>query len=409
MRVSGWRGCCLPPASAMAEAPSHPPLNRTLSTLTLADQIANALASIELEGRRVADPLELTSIEVTQQEWARSDEQPRPSDLCKKRVIGEGGYSCVYLAHDLRTSRQFALKCIKKCLVANNGVSHRLLAEKEAYEELRHPFICRLFSTFQDEDSLYFVLELARGGDLFEVIDTHGGRLPEDWARHYLGSVALGIQHMHSRGYVYRDLKPENVLIDHKGFVKIADMGYAKFIKGERTYSTLGTFPYTPPELIDGRGRTTAADWWGCGVLLHEMLVGEPPFKGETSRDILRSVKRYSEEKEAADRIRDNLQRLKVSIAAIDMVFGLLHVEESRRLGTTHFHSIQHHPWFEGFDWVALLRREVTPPYVPRADLILPDVSDRLCPSVMTADDFDRQAWAHIFDEFGPMAKLHGE
>ena len=102
-------------------------------------------------------------------------------------------------------------------------------------------------------------------------------------------------------------------------------------------------------------------------------------------------------------------QRLKVSIAAIDMVFGLLHVEESRRLGTTHFHSIQHHPWFEGFDWVALLRREVTPPYVPRADLILPDVSDRLCPSVMTADDFDRQAWAHIFDEFGPMAKLHGE
>lgn len=103
-------------------------------------------------------------------------------------------------------------------------------------------------------------------------------------------------------------LQPENVLIDHKGFVKIADMGYAKFIKGERTYSTLGTFPYTPPELIDGRGRTTAADWWGCGVLLHEMLVGEPPFKGETSRDILRSVKRYSEEKEAADRIRDNLQ-----------------------------------------------------------------------------------------------------
>jgi hypothetical protein len=182
-------------------------LCKSLSTLTLADQIANALANIALEGLHKPNSLELASAALAQEEWQLSQEQPDPRDLVKERVIGEGGYSVVYLVRDVRTSRQFGLKRLRKGFVAKLGLVERVLMEKEAHEELRHPFICRLYTTFQDADSLYFVLELARGGDLFELIESRGGSLPESASRHYLGSVALGLQHMHNRGYVYRDLK----------------------------------------------------------------------------------------------------------------------------------------------------------------------------------------------------------
>lgn len=319
-------------------------LCKSLSTLTLADQIANALANIAWEGLHEPNSLELASAALAQEEWQSCKEQPDPHDLVKERVIGEGGYSVVYLVRDVRTNRQFGLKRLRKGFMANLGLVERVLMEKEAHEELRHPFICHLYTTFQDADSLYFVLELARGGDLFELIELHGGQLSEPASRHYLGSVALGLQHMHTHGYVYRDLKvracparcpavrsarsapgegrgptpptaaerggrgstrtngvatpprcrkratpacirgracphernrsrphlngpppraqPENVLIDGHGFVKIADLGYAKFVKGKRTFSSLGTVTYAPPELLGGRGRTKAADWW---------------------------------------------------------------------------------------------------------------------------------------------------
>ncbi|EOD08099.1 hypothetical protein EMIHUDRAFT_43620, partial [Emiliania huxleyi CCMP1516] len=258
-------------------------------------------------------------------------------ELRKDRIVGEGGYSCVYKVTDVRTKRVFALKQLRKGFVAALNLAERVLLEKVAHDELRHPFICRLFTTFQDADCLYFVLELAEGGDLFDIIERQGGSLPEPWARHYLGAVSLGIQHMHCQGFVYRDLKPENVLIDAKGYARIADLGYAKRIYQTRTYSTLGTDTYTPPELVRGHGRTKAADWWGCGVLLHEMVVGEPPFTGA--------------------RLARPLHR-----PAADLIAGLLHWEETARIGTESFRAVQEHEWFAGFDWVALLRRELPPP-----------------------------------------------
>ena len=179
---------------------------KTLSVLTLQDQVTNALQNMALEGVQQPSALDMASSGLTA-EWAASDEQPRPADLRKQRVIGEGGYACVYQVIDVRTSRLFALKQLRKSFVADLSLGERILAEKEAHEALRHPFICRLFTTFQDADSLYFVLELARGGDLFEVLEFQGGRLTEARARHYLGCVALALQHMHSHGYVYLDLK----------------------------------------------------------------------------------------------------------------------------------------------------------------------------------------------------------
>lgn len=423
----------------------RPKLQRNLSSLTLADQIQHAISNLEVEGPNALE----TAVEEEHREWRASTEQPQPADLRKVRLVGEGGYSTVFMVHDERNMRHFALKVMRKGFVASLRLGERVMLEKAAHEELRHPFICQLYTTFQDEDSLYFVLELARGGDLFEIIERMGGRMPESSARHYLGCIALGIQHMHSLGYVYRDLKvqshaqslprgaracasracqsadpsplvprrrrrraqPENILIDGRGFVKIADLGYCKKIRGGRTYSTIGTDTYTPPELVRGRGRTKAADWWGCGVLLHEMIVGVAPFQGNTSREVLSSVDEYAEgaDESNADLRSWLIDKAGSSTRAADLIAGLLRADEVGRLGSSGFRAIQGHAWFSSLDWVALLRRQLPPPYVPPPDFELPDVSHRVDPKVTLDRDWDRQAWSGLFDEFGPKAQLAAE
>lgn len=199
------------------------------------------------------------------------------------------------------------------------------------------------------------------------------------------------------------------MLIDNQGYVKVADLGYAKYVKGARTYSTLGTVTYTPPELIHGRGRTTASDWWCCGVLLHEMLTGEPPFVGTTSRDVLQSVVDYAADSGANDALLTQLTATGMSGAAAQLITGLLRVDDTSRLGMSGFRPILEHPWFAGLDWVALLRRELAAPYLPPADYVLPDASDRVDPDVLLRRDFDSERWAAVFDQFGPMAKLHDD
>lgn len=387
-------------------------MRRTFSGLTLADQVANAMSKLDMVGEEQPNALEEASKTIAEEcnaAWRDSEEQPRPHELRKDRIVGEGGYSCVYKVTDVRTKRVFALKQLRKGFVAALNLAERVLLEKVAHDELRHPFICRLFTTFQDADCLYFVLELAEGGDLFDIIERQGGSLPEPWARHYLGAVSLGIQHMHCQGFVYRDLKPENVLIDAKGYARIADLGYAKRIYQTRTYSTLGTDTYTPPELVRGHGRTKAADWWGCGVLLHEMVVGEPPFTGADSREVLKSVQRYAEGKaETHSALHQKLRGDgRTSRPAADLIAGLLHWEETARIGTESFRAVQEHEWFAGFDWVALLRRELPPPYAPPRDHQLPDVSERVDPSVTLDRPFDRERWQPIFDQFGPLGHTH--
>ena len=181
------------------------------------------MSKLDMVGEEQPNALEEASKTIAEEcnaAWRDSEEQPRPHELRKDRIVGEGGYSCVYKVTDVRTKRVFALKQLRKGFVAALNLAERVLLEKVAHDELRHPFICRLFTTFQDADCLYFVLELAEGGDLFDIIERQGGSLPEPWARHYLGAVSLDIQHMHCQGFVYRDLKPENVLIDAKGFAR---------------------------------------------------------------------------------------------------------------------------------------------------------------------------------------------
>ena len=228
-----------------------------------------------------------------------------------RRPIGLGGQGGVWLAEDSHSGLRYAVKQVRKGRLAAlpRKSAMRVFTEKEALMDCRHPFITRLFGTFQDHSSLYFCLELMSGGDLFGLLDLFPTGVREDHARFYTATVALALRHIHSRGYVYRDVKLENVLIGGDGYVKLCDFGFAKCVSESRTFTKCGTDEYAPPEVVSGKGRSTAADWWGLGVLLHEMLTGRPPFEGRSAQDIFALIEQYTRGgHEAAERLQRQVE-----------------------------------------------------------------------------------------------------
>jgi serine/threonine protein kinase len=328
-----------------------------------------------------------------------------PETLTMGAIIGIGGYGSVWVATDPK-GKQYALKCLRKCLLAGySELPKRALREKEALETLRHPFISRLYSTFQDADTLYFLLDLAPGGDLCTLLE-HQPVFPEEWALFYTASLALALRHMHKHSFVYRDMKPENVLLDQEGFICLADMGFAKKV-ADRTFTACGTDEYVPPELLEGKGRTAAADWWGLGVLLHEMVTGRPPFAGRNTSEIFDKISTYQK---GGDHSNEQL-RLDLGTAitpsCAELISGFLVGDEKGRIGSgpEGFLRIQTHAWFSPINWGALVKREVAPPYVPPPfDPSTMDVE--IDKKVIERRNFNREALDPILRTFGPYVKL---
>eukprot|EP00320_Phaeocystis_rex_P009853 CAMPEP_0119092540 /NCGR_PEP_ID=MMETSP1178-20130426/160099_1 /TAXON_ID=33656 /ORGANISM="unid sp, Strain CCMP2000" /LENGTH=217 /DNA_ID=CAMNT_0007076127 /DNA_START=54 /DNA_END=704 /DNA_ORIENTATION=- len=206
---------------------------------SLSDQLSAAVAAVELGGDAFNDL-------IAAEKAYTGKSQGMPEELHKDRLIGEGGYSLVWLVYDKADpSKKFALKQMHKAsLIKRKSGTEVAFREKAAYDEIRpHPFITQSYAFFQDPHSLYLLLELCVM-DLFELLQLHAdakGRFDSECTRFYIASVALALRHMHAAGYVYRDLKPENVLIDRHGYVKLADLGAAKKVDKARTFTALGT------------------------------------------------------------------------------------------------------------------------------------------------------------------------
>ena len=202
---------------------------------SLADQLARAMSAVAVG----SEDLEKLAAD---QHASAPPEDVDPQYLQRLGLLGGGGYASVWLCTDVRTNRQYALKQLRKGVAVHLNFTPRCILERQALEAMRHPFITRMYTTFQDDANLYFVLELARGGDLFSVQSAQPNyMLPESWAKFYAASLSLALRHIHSKGFVYRDLKPENVLLDEQGFLKLADLGLSKKVGSDRTYTQCGT------------------------------------------------------------------------------------------------------------------------------------------------------------------------
>ena len=200
-------------------------------------------------------------------------------DLEVKNVLGEGGFGKVKLAKGKESGEYYALKAQNKQFIVDNGQKKYIMSELKLMYKLKHPNLLMLHCAMQDKKYVYFLLDLLPGGEVMTILK-HKGQLPEDWVRFYSASVVLAFTEFHRNRVAYRDLKPENMVLDAKGYCVIVDLGLAKQLDDGPTYTFCGTPDYIAPELIRGTGYNWAVDYWSLGVLLVSVYNVEmvPPF-----------------------------------------------------------------------------------------------------------------------------------
>uniref|UniRef100_A0A672LJ81 protein kinase C n=1 Tax=Sinocyclocheilus grahami TaxID=75366 RepID=A0A672LJ81_SINGR len=274
-------------------------------------------------------------------------------------VLGRGHFGKVLLTEYKTTGEMFAIKALKKGDIVARDEVDSLMCEKRIFEtvnSVRHPFLVNLFACFQTKEHVCFVMEYAAGGDL--MMHIHADVFSELRSVFYAACVVLGLQFLHDHKIVYRDLKLDNLLLDTEGYVKIADFGLCKEGMGfrDRTSTFCGTPEFLAPEVLTETSYTRAVDWWGLGVLIFEMLVGESPFPGDDEEEVFDSI------------VNDEVRYPRfLSTEAISIMRRLLRRNPERRLGAGEgdAEEVKRHPFFRNMDWAALLAKKTRPPFLP--------------------------------------------
>jgi len=281
-------------------------------------------------------------------------------DLEIKKTLGIGAFGRIRLvklkSHTSNEKVQtFALKCLSKKSIVENGLQDHVLNEKNIMGELNHPFILKYYCSMQDDKYIYFLLEVLLGGELFKSLRAET-QFPERWSRFYAASVLLAFCQIHARKIAYRDLKPENLVMDSKGYLKVVDFGLAKKLEGGKTWTLCGTPDYLAPEVILNEGHDWAVDYWALGVLIFEMTTGSPPFYADDPMEVYEKI--LSGHVSTPSHFSRSLS---------DLVRKLLKTYQSKRLGRTKggTSTVMKHKWFSGFDWDALSEKKLEVPIKP--------------------------------------------
>lgn len=283
------------------------------------------------------------------------DNELKFSDLYFVRVLGKGAYGTVFLVTDQKSSKYYALKVLSKAKVEKYNLSNYVFQEIEILKSLDNDFILKLVNNFEDERLIYLLTEFVQGIDLFAALRVLNN-LSEDTSRFYFSCLLIIAEYLHDREILYRDFKPENVIVDEEGYPRLIDFGIAKIVN-ERTFTVLGTPHYIAPEVILGTGYSKYADYWSLGVMLYEFTYNRLPFGADENNPFL--VYQSILDKQL------NFASTKfVSKDLKSLINQLLLVNPANRA-----HKIKSSPWLSKVDWESLLYRNVHPPYIPIHDL----------------------------------------
>jgi len=278
-------------------------------------------------------------------------------DLKRLGLLGCGGFGAVEMVEHVTVGDTYALKALSKGYVVKSGMQASVMSEKNVQLLCDSPFVVKLYETYNGQQSLYLLLELALGGELYATYNKKCFHGREGHAKFYVAGTVLAFEHLHSKKIIFRDLKPENLLLNDKGHVKLTDMGLAKVVIG-KTYTTCGTPDYFAPELIASTGHTNAVDWWCLGILAFELMVGHPPFESPTPMQIYQKVTK-------------GINRVafpaKCKGPCEDFIKNLCKKEPSERLPMRKGGSdnIKNHRWYQDFNWQTMSGLTMDPPYKP--------------------------------------------
>jgi len=237
-------------------------------------------------------------------------------------------------------------------------MQNSIVREKNLQFMCDSPFIIKLHATYSNAQTLYLLLEVALGGELYTIYSGRGFHGSAHHAKFYVAGTVFAFEHLHERKIVFRDLKPENLILDERGHVKLTDLGLAKQIAG-KTFSSCGTPDYFAPEIIQSKGHSFGVDWWTLGILTFELMVGHPPFQAATAMQTYTKVTRGIGKVNFPSGTKGHCESL---------VKGLCQQNSSDRLPmkTKGTERIKKHSWYAGFDWAAAKNRTMTPPFIPK-------------------------------------------
>ncbi|KAL4488509.1 hypothetical protein ABPG72_013077 [Tetrahymena utriculariae] len=295
----------------------------------------------------------------------KEHEHLKLEDMISIKKLGFGQFGSVYLVKSKSDSNFYALKCISKAQVIEQSLEKHLLQEKKVLESAQFPFIMKFIRTFRDNNNVYFLVEYVCGMELFDVIREIGLLNTYD-SQFYIGSLLLCIEYLHTNSIIYRDIKPENIMIDYKGYMKLIDMGTAKFLKGKsgRTFTIIGTPHYMAPEIITGKGYSYSVDLWSIGICLYEFMCGAVPFAEDADdpyeiyEEIIKKPLQYP------GFLKDKNSKT--------LMNQLLNKTPELRLGGS-YAALKANPWFDNFDFDKLMERQLRAPYVPPKDKLISD------------------------------------
>lgn len=277
-------------------------------------------------------------------------------DLEKLGLLGCGGFGFVELVEHASGST-YALKSLSKGYVVKSGMQASVMSEKTVQLMCDSPFIVKLFETYNLSQHLCFLLELALGGELYTTYNKRNLWGIESCAKYYVAGTVFAFEHLHSKKIIFRDLKPENLLLNDSGNVKLTDMGLAKVVVG-KTFTTCGTPDYFAPELLASKGHTLAVDWWTLGILSFELMTGHAPFVAATPMLV------YSKIKKGINKV---IFPNKLAGDAESLIKGLCRAVPSERLplrkGGTQ--NIKDAAWFSDFSFDDMESFTMTPPHIP--------------------------------------------
>ncbi|BFZ17884.1 hypothetical protein BsWGS_20922 [Bradybaena similaris] len=301
-----------------------------------------------------------TASPVTDRPVSKEFETVSLDDLQLVATLGMGGFGRVELVQLTKDkSKTFALKCLKKKHIVETRQQEHIYSEKRIMMEADSPFITKLHKTFRDRKYVYMLMEVCLGGELWTILRDRGN-FDDITARFCVACVLEAFSYLHAKGIIYRDLKPENLLLDGRGYVKLVDFGFAKKIGvGKKTWTFCGTPEYVAPEIILNKGHDHSADYWSLGILMYELLNGTPPFSGpdpmRTYNIILKGIDQIEFPK-------------KISRSAHVLIKKLCRDNPMERLGygKNGISDIRKNKWFQGFDWDGLMSLTLTPPIIPK-------------------------------------------
>ncbi|KAK2026818.1 Pkinase-domain-containing protein [Colletotrichum zoysiae] len=308
------------------------------------------------------------------------------------RTLGTGSFGRVHLVQSKHNQRFYAVKVLKKAQVVKMKQVEHTNDERKMLGEVKHPFLITLWGTFQDSKNLYMVMDFVEGGELFSLL-RKSGRFPNPVAKFYAAEVTLALEYMHSRNIIYRDLKPENLLLDRHGHLKITDFGFAKRVP-DKTWTLCGTPDYLAPEVVSNKGYNKSVDWWSLGILIYEMLCGYTPFWDSGS-----PMKIY-----------ENILKGKVKYPAYinpdaqDLLEKLITADLTKRLGNLYAgpNDVKNHPWFAEVTWDRLARKDIDAPYTPPVKAGAGDASqfDRYPEDPERYGSAGHDEYGHLFTDF---------